>query len=455
MTFGEMVALFATRAGLRKVQALAQGAAAQAKQRQLNSDNIGVVTFKPFGFLASHPTSGGPTRSMAFCSTVPFSAVELSYVHLGGNGAATGIIACVAPTDDPGALDYSLGNVVSNKKFIVPIRGGTEYNTLSADGWQAVTWGGASSASAADAGAANISIAQSDVIPCQAIPAANGSGLYWGLVRWGENTGSPRTYGSSYTGIATGTQYNDEAGFAKIFFNTGNSAGAVASPSTLSTANTQTFADSPGPNLMVRLHSIFAARPKTIMTVGDSRFDTVTEPSYAASTGYASFGFKLAKALTDGGTKTHLIRAAFGGLASRYYQQHAMAVLDYAAPNVALYLVYSINDGTPTRTLVDAAKARAVAFVKKCRAKGVQPYLITSYPYGSMAAPAKALLDELDVWAAASGVPYFSPLVQYGTASGDWQPGVSTDGTNHMKQAYYQDMATRVSAAIVGAQLLT
>ena len=190
------------------------------------------------------------------------------------------------------------------------------------------------------------------------------------------------------------------------------------------------------------------------MTAGDSRFDAVTEAPDVTGAAYRSFGFKLAKTLTDGGTNTHLIRAAFGGATSAQYQQHGMAVLDYAAPNVALYLVYSINDGTPTRAIIDAAKARAVAFVKKCRAKGVQPYLITSYPRGSMTAPEKALLDALDVWSAASGVPYFSPLVQYGTASGDWQSGVSTDGTNHMTQAAYQDMATRVGAAIVTAQLL-
>jgi len=410
-----------------------------------NTDGLGTATIDPFGLLVAAATGGGGSRMMIFSSTVPFSVVEVGYKHAGGFGAATGIIACVAPTDDPGPLNYALGNVAELKKMVTPKRSGAEYNTISADGWQLATWGGGNtSATAADAGTGKISVAWSDLIPCQGILASDG--LYYGIVRWFEAVG-PYTYGT-YPGMTTGTQYQDAAGFAKIAYSL-KSGDAVTTPSNWSTANTLTITDSPGPNIVVRIHSILEERPLTVMAIGDSRFDAVTEAPYNSTQGYESFSFKLAKYLNSLNKKTHLIRCAQGGLASQYYFQRAMLLLDNCSPDIALYVGYSINDGSPTRALVDAAKARIVQFVRKCLLKGVKPYIVSSYPRGGMTAAENTLLVELDSWLEASGLLWFSPLSVYGNGSGDWAAGVSADGGNHMKQAYYQDMAQKVGDDLV------
>jgi hypothetical protein len=419
--------------------------AAQVRAAMRNIDRNLVATLKPFGLLVGAATGGGNTRLMVFASKQPFLAIEVGYEHVGGFGAATGIAAIVAATDDPGPLDYSLGNTATLKKMITPKRGGTEYNSLDPNGWQAVTWGGAATTTASDAGALNTQIAWSDIIPCRSVQAADG--LYYGIVRFQEAAG-PYSYGT-YPGMTSGTQYNDDARFAKIAY-TLKSGDNVTVPSNWTTANTITITDSPGPNIIVRLHALSAERPKVVMTVGDSRFGAVNEAPFVSTRGYDNFSFKLAQYLIDNGVPVHLVDCAQGGLASVSYQQRALKLMATVSPDIAPYLVYSINDGNPTAALVDAAKLRAQQFVRRCVQLGTMPFLVSSYPRGGMTAPENALLRALDVWTASLGLPWFSPIAVYGNVDGTWRTGVSSDNTNHMNQASYQDMAVRVGQLLVG-----
>lgn len=407
-----------------------------------------VVSCKPWGIQYSRATTLGNTHALAINLPIAFDAIEIGYVHLGGNGAATGILACVASTDDIGPCDYSLGTGDANlKKFVTPRRAGVESNSLSADGWRAVTWGGSASASASDLGAGNIDIVWSDMIQCDAKPDANGTGWSTLLVRLYPGAG-PCSY-AGMTGAASGNQYNTEAGPAKLMYAT-RSGDNVTNPSTWTSAMTPTYSDTPCPSIIIRAHGRNDVGARTVMLIGDSRFDTNTETG--GTKAYHNFSFELEAQLNALGKRTRAIKSATGGMASLNYAQQGAKILSKCAPNLALYIGYTVNDGTPITTAIMAmARYRVLQHVEQCRSVGTIPVIVTAYPRGGMTAGDMAYLADFEAWVAALDVLWFSPLQRYGLTSGDWKPGISADGSNHMTQSAYAVMASDLIAYLTAA----
>lgn len=412
----------------------------------------GTNTIVPCGLLAAAAATGF-TKLAVVSSSKPFSAVRVGYIHVGGAGAAS-VKMAVASTDDPGPLNYSLGGSDANlKKCITPKKAGIEYNTYSANGWQKVSFGGVSSdvtpSAIPDSGSAGVcNILMSDVIPCASVAAADGR--HYALIRVYDGAAPGTRGGIGYTGISTGTQYQDDAGFAR-FFGLYRGIDGVTDPSLWTAALTPSFSDTTQLPLVVRFvqGSIDGDAPITGMLCGDSRFDAASTVGIDTTAGYRATAFLLAQSLTAAGKPTHMIRACGGGYSSAVYHDRGSKLLDVCSPAWAIYTVYTVNDGNPTQAIIDAAKIRAQAFVRKCAAKGVRVGLVTSYPRTGMTAGELALLTALDIWAAGTRLPYFSPLVKYGNADGTWVAGTNAD-TNHMTSAQYRVYAADLHAWLLG-----
>lgn len=412
----------------------------------------GTNTIVPCGLLATAAATGF-TKLAVVSSSKPFSALQVGYIHVGGAGEAS-VKMAVASTDDPGPLDYALGgSSAALKKCVTPKKAGVEYNTYSANGWQKVSFGGVSSdvtpATIADSGSAGVcNILMSDVIPCASVAAADG--LHYALIRVYDGAAPGTRGGIGYTGIATGSQYQDDAGFAR-FFGLYRGIDGVTDPSLWTTALTPSFSDTTQLPIVVRFvqGSIDGDAPLTGMMCGDSRFDAASTVGIDTTAGYRATAFLLAQSLTAAGKSTHMIRACGSGYSSATYHDRGSKLLDVCSPAWAIYTVYTVNDGNPTQAIIDAAKVRAAKFVRKCAAKNIRVGLVTSYPRTGITAPELSLLTALDSWAAATGLPYYSPLVAYGNADGTWRAGTNVDA-NHMTAEQY-----RVYAADLQAWLLS
>lgn len=385
--------------------------------------------------------SANNTVSFGLCVSVPcvYDAVQIGYVHLGGGGACTGVKALVASTEDYG--DKSMANTASGKKFVTPIKGGVEVNAISATGWQAATWAGAASVDLADKGAGNVDFALSDIIPLAGIEDAANPGYAPLLVRMYPGAGVFSR--SQYSGIADPAKFVADAGPNFVL-------GAVRSGDNVTTvggwnaASTPSFGDTAFLPVVVVAYS--AGQPVSIMYVGDSRMDGANE--VAATKGYAGMAFKLQQQLTASGIKNGIVRAAVSGMTSTNYQQRGVKLLASGlAPTIALYQLYTVNDGLPTADILSVARYRCLAFIKQCQAAGTTPVILTAFPKTGGHGANMAALVALDAWAASIGVPYFSPLATYGDATGAWAGGVNYD-TDHMTQAGYDDLATRLRALI-------
>lgn len=385
--------------------------------------------------------SANNTVSFGLCINLPcvYDAVQVGYLHLGGGGACTGVKALVASTEDYG--DKSMANTAAGKKFVTPIKGGVEVNTISATGWQAATWATAASVDLADKGAGNIDFALSDMIPLAGIEDAANPGYAPLLVRMYPGAGVFSR--SQYAGIADPAKFVAEAG-PNFMLGAVRSGDNVTTAGGWNAASTPSFGDTAFLPVVVVAYS--GGQPVSIMYVGDSRMDAASE--VAASKGYAAMSFKLQQQLTAAGIKNGIVRSAVAGMASANYQQRGVKLLSAGlAPTISFYQLYTVNDGLPTADILSAARYRCLAFLKQCQASGTMPFILPSFPKTGGHGANMARLVALDTWVASLGVPYFSPLATYGDASGAWVGGVNYD-SDHMTQAGYDDLATRLRALI-------
>lgn len=393
----------------------------------------------PFSYIIG--PSAANTGSFGLCINIPcvYDAVQIGYPHLGGAGACAGVKALVASTEDYGNKIMTAAD--GDKKFITPIKGGVEVNAISATGWQAATWATAASVDLADKGAGNIDFALSDMIPLAGIEDAANPGYAPLLVRMYPGTGVFSR--SQYAGLADAAKFGADAGpnFVLGAFRSGDNVTTVGG---WNRASTPSFGDTAFLPVVVVAYA--AGQPVSIMYVGDSRMDGANE--VAASKGYAGMAFKLQQQLTSAGIKNGIVRAAVSGMASTNYQQRGVKLLSAGlAPTIALYQLYTVNDGLPTADVLSAARYRCLAVIKQCQASGTTPVILTAFPKTGGHGANMAALVALDAWTASIGVPYFSPLATYGDTTGAWVGGVNYD-SDHMTQAGYDDLATRLRALI-------
>ena len=299
-----------------------------------------------------------------------YDAVRIGVAHVGGGGAVTGMKALVAATDDLG--DRSLSNTTAGRKIVSPWFGGSEQNTVSGNGWQAVTWGGQTSANITDPGADVVDIAWSDVIECHGIEDAANPGWYPLLVR--VFPGSAFFTRSSFTGASDPTRLIAETG-AAFFAGASRNSDSVTTPANWGNAPTTAFSESSVLPLIVEAY--VGSRRKSVMVVGDSRFAS-SAPSLSATKAYRATAWFLEQALIP--HKASVVRCCMGGLSSSVYFQRATKYLDGMTPAVSVYLISSSNDGTVSTGSVASARTRTLRHIEQCMAKGVQPILDTSFP---------------------------------------------------------------------------
>jgi hypothetical protein len=400
-------------------------------------------TIKPApGPLTGSASASTDTWQLCCASQVKFNAVRIGYLHAGGNGATVGTIGIVAATDDAGTRDFTSLTDANFKKIATPKNGGTSYNSVKTDGtagWRQITWSGAASVGIADPGAGKTSLTWSDLIQVEGTVDSNG--LYPLLVRMYHGSGAYTRIGA-LTGMQTGTNYKDDVP-KNYCVSVARSGDNVTTPGNWADANS--LSTGGAPPLLIEFYS--GEDVINVVTIGDSRFSVSSELS--ATKQYLSFEAMLFNALVTAGRPVSMVLGGISGAASSVFQPLAMTEFNAGyQPSVAIYLAYSINDGSPTTALAALAKARLLEFVNKCKAVGALPLLVTAFPKtGGFTAGELAILSDIKTLCAQLSPVVFDPLTVYGDANGDWISGVNQDG-NHMKQASYSDMASRISALI-------
>jgi len=369
--------------------------------------------------------------------------VRIGYIHAGGSGAVAGLIGVCAATDDAGTQDFTTLTDANFKKAVTPKRGGVTTNALGsngADGWRTITWATASSVGIADPGAGKQSVTWSDLIQCEGIVDA--AGVYPLLVRM-----YPGSAAASRIGILTGMQVGAnyvtdvQKSYAMSILRAGDNVTTLANWSDANTPAT-------GSPLALLVRFYAAADVTDLMVVGDSRFGVSTELS--GSKAYFSFEAYLNNAFAAVGRAATLFRGGISGGTSAVYQLAAMNLLNSGySPDALLYTVWTVNDGSPTTALTAVAKFRAAEIVDKAKQAGAKVILIPYFPKGGGFTGAElTALADVKAFCTSTGATVFDAAATYGTATGDWNPGVSFDGTNHMTQASYQDMAARIAALV-------
>lgn len=425
--------------------AVAQGIAAAARDRAVRASHtlMPIPAFNPVADAATY----GRTVTMALSLSTPFKAVQIGYVHAGGQGALVGATMLVAATDDIGTGNYGAGvNDPGAKKFTTPRRAGIEVNTLSGpDAWSTVYFNGAASLGIADPGVdANsqpvISVGWSDPVNVNSV--VDSRGKYNLLVRI--NHGSGAYTKIDWNGIVTGSQYIDESGGQTLLIaqKTGNSAvdptqwAYSAQPSYLSTYL---------PCIIVRVWS--DAPTPTVYFRGDSRFEAATE--VAATKAYAGLPFLLQSEMRARGRPIDVIRGGRDGAKSLYLHDAWDSIINSSGitPTVSVGLIWTVNDGTASAANIAIAKSRAAAFVERCRAIGSYPVLVTAYPKTGLISDEYARLLQLRDWAGIFSCPVLDPIRTYGDGAGGWAAGANTD-VNHMTQATYALFAKSLADAI-------
>lgn len=400
---------------------------------------------RPGGTITAQAITGGLTQCMAINLPCKFDAIRIGYIHAGGSGAASNVIAAIAASDDIGSCNYADADTAALRKFITPRRGGTEYNTLAANGWHAVTWGGAASTGVADAGANKFTVAWSDVIQCEAIESVNDAGWYPLLVRVYPGAGPYTT--QNYSGSTTGTNYN--ASNSAKWMQCSRTGDNVTDPSTFSTGNTPALSSSGAPSVVIEAWS--NASQSSVIFIGDSRFETVSETAYTTTHAFAGLPYLFQKAATANSLKCGVIRNARSSFTTTQYRDNALSMLASAAPDVAIILGYSVNDGYATSSVISTCKANLLRVVDQCLTQNVVPIIVPAFPDLSWNATYLANVRDFVAWCQALGYPVFDALTRYGDSNGVYLSAYN-DGTlgSHMNQAGYAQMASDLAQFVEG-----
>lgn len=278
-----------------------------------------------------------------------------------------------------------------------PIVGGTAYavldSTTDAYGWRSVTWGGASSvtAAAATTPAGQIpntpampyvipSINVSDWIPLRSVPRADGGALPLLLLRFYID-GAANAFGyaadsTKYLLMRTPTAAN--RGRVIQMGNIGNNGvtNPAFKPSSLGTTAIP-FA--------VRFRC--RRRGVTVMFVGDS----ITENNALVADSMSNWGLRACADLSTPDFPVASVNCGCSSMPTTTFWQHGKQMLNAIKPDIAIYSVWSPNnqpftDAALTRYKATNMLAQAQDFVDYCQQNGVTPILLTGIPYVSMTA---------------------------------------------------------------------
>lgn len=378
---------------------------------------------------------------------VKYAAIRIGYSMIGGSGDVTNMEMLAATTDEIGTLDMSAD--ADDKKFITPMADSSEVNTISFDGWRNVTWDdGNATKTISDPGAGNSETVWSDLINLQAKQLTGDPfpGYYPVLVRfYGANAGAGTfTLATSVAGMNTTTLVDDSDD--RVFRLAARSGNSVATPGNWAQVNTPNYSSSASIPLHIIAYGSDSVR--SAIFVGDSRFASPTTADN--SFGYRNAQWRVEKAAEADGMAFTKTSVSQGGATSDEYFERAAKFFASAPtlPKCSVYLIYTVNDGSPTEQIIAESKYKAMQHVITCRSQGVRPILVTSFPTGGgFNLTEMALLEDVDAFASNLGELTISPLTIYGTVTGDWQGGFNQDG-NHFNNAGQEDFAGRLWSLI-------
>lgn len=398
-------------------------------------------------------TSASNVQSNTFelitSSPVPYYAFRITYHFLGGNGSPAGFKAIAAATDDLGSRDFTDVSLAAFRKCQVPKLAGTTYNSTVTDGspgWKAVTWNGQSTVGTTDPGATAIVSLTSDIIyETGALDAVLGA--YPLLIRYMYGSAS-WSFESQLTGQQTATNYKDD--FPTMAYASLNRSGdSVATPS--GWAESATPSTSSGA-ACITVEYFSDSEVVSVAMVGDSRFGVSSE--FSATKQYRGMDHYIHNSLIALGKNPSIVRHGINGGTSLLYTTNALADYNLETPAKWLvYLIYSVNDGSPTTAVLAQAKSRASQFLEQARRKGQRVLFVTAYPSGLNGAPTYSAgtvttLNALVAWANTRADIVFSPLATYGNADGSYGLAYGYN-TDHMLDSAYQTMATALATLIV------
>lgn len=368
-----------------------------------------------------------------------YHAIQLTWFHRGGGGALVGSKVAIASTDDIGDLLNDASSSES-RKFVVPIKDGVTHNTYSAEGWQAVTWSGSDTLDLADSGSDDFTFAKSDAINLSSVPIVGvNAGRFEGyraiIVRAFAGTVAYSKGGQSDW---TSTSFIDEVG-PNVVLGGARFGDRVTDLSGWDQDDSISIADDKLLPCVVEAYKSDSMAHST-MVVGDSRFASGSTDDPTRE--YRNMTFFLQLAATEEGNKLTAIQMAHQGIPQTTYHPRAVGYLnDGSFVENAVYLVHSINDGTPTASNIEASKRQTLFFIDECLTKGVTPILVTAFPLATgYTADQLELLEDLSAFVIGLGFRYFSPLATYGDSNGGWLPGFGT-GDSHMTDMGYQAFA--------------
>jgi len=337
-----------------------------------------------------------------------FVAIRIGYAHRGGSGAVTAAKMLVATTDNIG--DLSQSQTASGRAYVVPTKNGVQDNTISATGWRQVTFSGSNDLNVPDAGTNNWSIVWSDLIQINAEPLRFGDterfkNCYPLLFRFFAGTAQYTKGGNSSFGETSG--YILESG-QYLQMGCARAGEFITTPSGWNETATVAFGDDKSLPIIVEAYTS-AGNFETVLCCGDSRFASSSEFSTKLYRNLQFFIEQNSK-LTE--TPYRSVSVAQGGQQlNAYYQRGDAYVSSGGYANKALFLVYSINDGVPTKSIMDNCKTKAILFADRCRKSGIKPYFITAFPLGTGYTESQlVLLNDLLDFVDKMGYPYLNPL---------------------------------------------
>ena len=409
----------------------------------------------PFS-LGGIATGSYANHTFSLTSVFPFEwdAVQFSIVH--GQNGTTGIcqgMNIIAAVSDTMMADG------------IPVISGTGYNSMAVDtepinpGFVQVTWGGKAAETVAPAiaapGANRFSYGEwSDIIRIPSVSRVDGGVGHILTLRHYSSTATavpistPRnaTPYQSWTEAeanTNGVPYAYTLALRKL------ATDGVGTPSNFVTASR----DNGPATILCRFYSK-GRRIPGVLWVGDSRFGTIA-PSETSLTGNETLGNIVQSQLAL--TKPHaVLNYGASGWKTSQYQPAGKNVLSIARPKVAVYLVWSSNDGVSLNydsTRIGTFKARALEFITECARNGCVPVLVGTFPSAS-ALNGTQLTNaaECDAWVASLGVLYVLPMATLGvTSNWTWiggNPGTNTADGAHPLQVGRVALATVFSSVI-------
>lgn len=241
-------------------------------------------------------------------------------------------------------------------------------------GLTSVTKGGSGTIAVA-AGAADIPVlTETDWIPITSIPRTDGGELPLLSVRvYIDSNGGAGVTTTNHNGgaeIATFNAATDRKWFNYRSFNQDG----VTTPSGFTAAST----DDPGV-----VQPVFAVRARlrgggiTVMAVGDSTVSGITNTTTGR---WNNWIFEACQSASTTSVPVMPVNLGISGQTGINYLTNGENAIDSYAPDIAVYMSTSVNDGAFDAAEITATIGRTLEFVEYCRTRGIIPIVTTRWP---------------------------------------------------------------------------